>query len=102
MPMKNHHRYLLIIGIWVILVPFFGVPILWKKILLAIPGIILITMAVSIIQTLNKKKKKGSEYPFKENGPVQKIETQDDELVISSREDSDVSPSEKIDETPQS
>ncbi len=44
-PMKK--RFFMILGVWIMVLPFLGFPNTWRKILFILTGIILIALAVS-------------------------------------------------------
>jgi len=83
----KYHRYLIIIGIWVIIVPFLGVSLMWKKIFLIIPAIILFVMASAIMQSRSKKIEKDSGSAFKDS--EYQTEKKSQEQVASEQKTSD-------------
>ena len=50
----KYHRTIFTLGFWVILVPFLGIPLLIKKILLVIAGALLVLLGVLLSQTYTK------------------------------------------------
>ncbi len=52
--MKKYYRIIFVLGVWVAFVPFFGLPLLTKKILLVIPGALLAIIGIIMSQEHHK------------------------------------------------
>jgi VIT1/CCC1 family predicted Fe2+/Mn2+ transporter len=54
-------RFFMILGVWIMILPFLGFPNTWRKILFILTGVILIALAVS------KSSKQKTKTPLHEN-----------------------------------
>ena len=46
----KHPKIILVLGIWFVLIPLTGIPMAFKKVLLIIPALFLITMAITALR----------------------------------------------------
>lgn len=51
----NYYRTIFVIGLWVIIIPFLGIPLLAKKILLILPGALLLLIGILLSQEKSKE-----------------------------------------------
>lgn len=79
--MKN--SFYISFGIWIAIIPFFGIPGVWKNALMAVSGIFLIIISVGPILL----KKIQSQVKGKPRKRAVKQEVKADELILSSKPD---------------
>lgn len=84
----KYYRIIFVFGLWIIIVPFLGVPVLAQKILLIIPGVIFVFMGILMSQEYHRD---GSEtgISFMDSNPQEKILESFDEPEELIEEDED-------------
>ena len=60
-------RAFLILGIWVAILPYFGVPHFWKNILMTLSGLVLVYISYLIYRQEKQEKKEMTYDNFSEN-----------------------------------
>jgi hypothetical protein len=79
----KRYKIIFLIGLWVIVIPFLGVPLLAKKILLVIPGALLILIGILMSQEREQQIDDESGIAYAETMPSAAEET---DFEISSEE----------------
>lgn len=69
----RYYRFIFVLGLWVIIVPFLGVPLLAKKILLIVPGALLLLIGILMSQAHRREEHSETGISYAERKPAPSI-----------------------------
>jgi hypothetical protein len=94
----KYYRTVFILGLWVAIVPFLGVPFLAKKILLIMPGLLLVLMGILMSQEYHARGGNPGA-SFQDSNPAEKVFTpldrEEKEVKTSDEEETEIKETEK-------